>query len=87
MVTKQLQIENLSFEDFCTGIERVAEKVAGKVRPDLYINQKKAALIMECDARTVYNYLKTGRLKDYSEGNANPKISLYEVIQIVNSKK
>lgn len=83
MQTDTLQIEKVNAVDFFNEMKRQFEQVAGKMWPDMLITQRRAALIAEKTPQTIKNWELSGRLKNYAEGNENPKYSLHELLIII----
>ncbi len=81
-----LQIDKINANDFFSELKNQFENAAKRISPDLLISQKRAALIAEKTPQTIKNWENSGRLKNYAEGNENPKYSLHELITIIDSK-
>jgi hypothetical protein len=81
-----VQIQNMTAEEMFSNLNLTIQDALKKVSPDIFISQKRAALIAEKTPQTILNWEKAGILKNHSSDNQLPKYSLYELLTIIQKK-
>jgi hypothetical protein len=82
-----LQVERITSAEFIATIRDEMKTVAAQISPDMKIGLRQAAAIAQKDESTIHRWLKSGTLTNVAEGNEPSKVSLYQLITILNKKK